>query len=227
MLLPLGAAAAVAANGVRVALLVLVGASGRPELAFGGFHSKLGWLLFVGIALASVAAAERLPLLRRAGARGPEPALPEGAGAFLAPFLAMLATALVTSAWAAGPLDRAYGARVVAGGLALARRALPSAARPAVGRDRRARLVQRGDRRGGARLRAVGPVVLTSAGGSRGAPVRGQRAALAGSAPAMNRIAATAAARSPTAFRCPPSSVSAGCKLGYERPSSSNVATSP
>lgn len=129
VLLPLGAAAALVANVLRIAVLVLVGASGRTELAFGGLHSKLGWILFIAIALASVAIAERLQWLQRAVARAPskddEP--PAAVAAYLAPLLAALATALVTSIWSDGVLDLWYGARIAAAlaVLLLVRRDLP------------------------------------------------------------------------------------------------------
>jgi len=116
VLLPLGAAAALAANVLRIAILVLVGASGRKELALGGLHSKLGWILFITIALASVAIAERIPWLRESGAAAqPEDdRLPPAVAAYLAPLLAALATALVTSIWSDGVLDLWYGARIAA-----------------------------------------------------------------------------------------------------------------
>lgn len=128
VLLPLGAVAALAANVLRLTALILVGASGRVELAAGGLHSKLGWILFIAIALASVAIAERTPWLRRpeAAASDEEAGLPPAAAAYLAPLMAALATALITSIWR-GPLDLWYGARVAAalGALLLVRRDLP------------------------------------------------------------------------------------------------------
>jgi exosortase E/protease (VPEID-CTERM system) len=122
LLLPLGAVAALGANVLRITLLILVGASGHEDLALGGFHSKLGWLLFAGLALGSVALAERVRWLRRpdgdpaTSARG---GVPETAAAYLGPLLAALAAALVTGMWSDGPLDRAYGLRIAAGALAL------------------------------------------------------------------------------------------------------------
>ncbi|ACL64292.1 CAAX prenyl protease-related protein [Anaeromyxobacter dehalogenans 2CP-1] len=131
VLLPLGAAAALAGNVLRVAALTLLAAAGRPDLAFGGFHSKLGWAFFIAIALGSVAIAERSRWLARpADAEGSAAAgVPPGAGAYAAPFVAMLATALVTSMLAGDGLDRLYGLRVAAGaGVLLAvRRRLPVA----------------------------------------------------------------------------------------------------
>jgi len=116
VLLPLGAIAALAANVLRIATLVMVGASGRRDLAFGGLHSKLGWILFIAIALGSVAIAERTPWLQRSGAAATaeDGGLPPVVAAYLAPLLAALATALVTSIWSNGSLDLWYGARIAA-----------------------------------------------------------------------------------------------------------------
>jgi exosortase E/protease (VPEID-CTERM system) len=135
LLLPLGAAAALAANVLRIAILVLVGASGRRDLALGGLHSKLGWILFVAIALASVATAERLPWLQRAhggapsnaGAPSEDDGPPPAVAAYLAPLVAALATALVTSIWSDGALDLWYGVRIATAlvVLLLVRRDLP------------------------------------------------------------------------------------------------------
>jgi exosortase E/protease (VPEID-CTERM system) len=126
-----GVVAALAANVFRIAALVLLGASGREDLALGAFHSKLGWLLFIAISFASIAAVEHTPWLRREHPRTRDRELPPAVAAYVAPLLAALATALVTSAWSQGGFDVWYGARVVAGVAALAacRRALP---RPAL-----------------------------------------------------------------------------------------------
>lgn len=133
LLLPLGAAAALTANVVRLAVLVLLGASGHEALALGGFHSKLGWILFIAIALASVAAAERMEWLRRpTEARAPERAgVPETGAAFVAPLVATLAAAVVTGLASDGPFDAWYVVRILAAlvALALVRGGLP---RPAV-----------------------------------------------------------------------------------------------
>lgn len=73
LLLPAGALAALAANVVRIAALVSIGAAGHPDLAVGAFHSKLGWLMFFALALGTVAIAERHPWIRGAdAARGPD-----------------------------------------------------------------------------------------------------------------------------------------------------------
>ena len=127
VLIPAGAIASLSANVVRISSLILLGASGRPELAMGAFHSKLGWLLFIGVALASVAIAEHLQFLRRASATTSEAGIPDAAAAYVGPLVIALATALLTSLWADPGFDRAYGIRVVAAvaALLLFRRSLP------------------------------------------------------------------------------------------------------
>jgi exosortase E/protease (VPEID-CTERM system) len=129
VLMPLGAVAAIVANIARISALTVVGGSGREDLAISGFHSKLGWLLFIAIALGGIALAERVRWFHRDPTREmqKQPPLPDSAAVWVGPFLAVLAAALLTSVWTTGPLDRAYGARVAAGLIALfaARRSLP------------------------------------------------------------------------------------------------------
>jgi len=129
LLLPLGMALAFAANVIRIATLLWVGGAGHAELATGGLHSKLGWILFIGIALGTIAVAERIPwFLRATGERHPEMGvLPAAAAAYVAPLLAALVATLVTSIWTGQALDRGYGLRVLAasGVLWLFRRELP------------------------------------------------------------------------------------------------------
>ena len=128
LLLPIGALAALAANVARITVLLVLGSVGHEALAMGGLHSKLGWLLFLAIALATVAVAERVPWLQRAGAAGASSAggLPAAAAAYVAPLVAAVGTALVTGVFAAG-FDRWYAARIAAAALALLllRRLLP------------------------------------------------------------------------------------------------------
>lgn len=127
VLVPAGIVAALAANVLRISVLVLAGAAGHEDLAIGAFHSKLGWLLFIGIAFTSIAAAEHVAWLRKDAPGSTEGGLPPAVAAYVAPLLAALATALVTSLWASGGFDAMYGARVVAAGLVLIalRRRLP------------------------------------------------------------------------------------------------------
>lgn len=128
LLLPLGVLAAQAANVLRITVLLVLGSVGHEALAMGGLHSKLGWLLFLAIALASVALAERIPWLSRGGASsaGDVAGLPPATAAYVAPLLAAVAVSLVTGIFASG-FDRWYGARIAAAALAvlLVRRLLP------------------------------------------------------------------------------------------------------
>ena len=130
LLIPLGMVLAFVANVVRIAVLLWVGGAGHEDLAAGGLHSKLGWILFIGIALGTIAVAERIPWFRReTGARSEEvSALPAAAAAYVAPLLAALVVALVTSIWSDGPLDRWYFARILAASVVLwlVRRDLPA-----------------------------------------------------------------------------------------------------
>jgi exosortase E/protease (VPEID-CTERM system) len=130
LLLPLGMALAFAANVVRIAILLAVGGAGYVELAAGGLHSKLGWILFIGIALGTIAVAERIPWFKRPdeGTRAESGGLPPAAAAYVAPLLAALFAALVTSIWSDDGLDRWYLARMLAAAGVLwgVRRELPT-----------------------------------------------------------------------------------------------------
>ncbi|MBI5070613.1 MAG: exosortase E/protease, VPEID-CTERM system [Deltaproteobacteria bacterium] len=134
LLLPAGAAVALAGNVLRIAGLVWLGGNGHEELAVGAFHSKVGWLLFTAIALASVAATEHLDWLRRPQALAAGGGMPAAAGPWVAPLLASLATAMAMEVVGAGTGPMAYGLRVAAPLLVLAgvRRWWP---RPLVGRS--------------------------------------------------------------------------------------------
>lgn len=129
LLLPAGALAAWISNVLRISILMLVGAAGHEQIALGGLHSKLGWILFTGLALGGVAVSEHASWFHRPTdpGRGATNGAPEAAAPFLAPLLVTLLTALVTSIWATGPLDCWYGARVAMalGVILLVRRSLP------------------------------------------------------------------------------------------------------
>jgi exosortase E/protease (VPEID-CTERM system) len=101
-----------AANVLRIALLIAIGSAGFPEVACGGFHSQAGWLAFNGVALGLVAVAGNLawfaiePAPPRATIRNNQTI------AYLAPFLGIVATAMLTGALSAG-FDWLYGLRVL------------------------------------------------------------------------------------------------------------------
>jgi exosortase E/protease (VPEID-CTERM system) len=114
LLLPAGLAAAWAANVLRIAALVALGAAGWPEVALGGFHSQAGWLGFLFVALGVVAAGKRSRFFAReapAAAGTVNPSV-----AYLAPLVAVVGSAMLTSAFSAGGLDALYAVRVFVAG---------------------------------------------------------------------------------------------------------------
>jgi exosortase E/protease (VPEID-CTERM system) len=121
LLVPAGLLAWFFANVARIAALVLVGASGRQDLAHGAFHSRLGWLLFAAIALGTIAVGEHVRWFRRGGEadRRDDEGVPSRTVAYVGPLIAALATALVTGLWTSSSLDGWYALRVLAAALAL------------------------------------------------------------------------------------------------------------
>jgi exosortase E/protease (VPEID-CTERM system) len=129
LMLPLGATAALGGNVLRISMLLWLGASGREELALGAFHSKIGWLFFIAIALGSIAAAERLAWLQRpTSAPAEKRGLPAAASSYVAPLLGAIGTALVCGMLSQGAVDPAYGLRIAVPLLilVLVRRSLPA-----------------------------------------------------------------------------------------------------
>jgi exosortase E/protease (VPEID-CTERM system) len=110
-LLPAGLLAIWIANVLRIAALVVVGTSISPQLAVQGFHSQAGWIAFAGVALGLIWVSHRAGLVTKDAKRDTDgsPAL---AFALLAPFMATLATSMVTAAFSHG-FDALYPAGVV------------------------------------------------------------------------------------------------------------------
>lgn len=121
-LIVLAVALAWAANALRIAGLVALGAYGFPDVAFGGFHSKAGWVLFCCIALSMVTILHRSALFVRADATGDERG--DGAGEdnptadYCVPFLTLLAASLITGLFAR-EVDFLYPLHALAALLAL------------------------------------------------------------------------------------------------------------
>ncbi len=118
MLLPLGAIVIWLLNAGRIAALIAVGTSWSKNVALGGFHSQVGWLVFNGVALGMVALTARIGFLKR-------DQLAEGlrlqtsrAPAYLAPWLALLAVGMLTGTISTG-VDWLYPLRLAAAGLIL------------------------------------------------------------------------------------------------------------
>jgi len=114
ILLPIGAAAVWILNSVRIATLIVIGTSGWPQVALGGFHSQAGWLAFNAVGLGLVAITIRGRYF--ATTTMPDDAVTSGhdpTPAYLGPFLAIVAASMITGAMSAG-FDWLYPVRVIA-----------------------------------------------------------------------------------------------------------------
>ncbi|WP_207101593.1 exosortase E/protease, VPEID-CTERM system [Paracoccus shandongensis] len=103
LLYPLGVVASAGLNAVRIAILLILGIEGQPELAVGGFHSHAGWVMFTAVALGIIALARRVAWFNRAPAmaapRAPLPPLRrDPVAARILPFAVFMLTAVVAPA---------------------------------------------------------------------------------------------------------------------------------
>lgn len=83
-------------NGVRLALMIWLGARVDPELAMGGFHSKAGWVLFSSITLAIAYVGHHSPWFARVRETTDAEHERELTTAFLLPLTVLLAIALIS-----------------------------------------------------------------------------------------------------------------------------------
>jgi exosortase E/protease (VPEID-CTERM system) len=121
LLVPIGVAAIWLFNAVRIALLVVIGAAGAPDIAMNGFHSHAGWILFNVVAVGSCVLARRVAWFSAAGqTQAPESAKRESnaIAAYLMPFLAILAAGMLAGAASPG-FEWLYPMRIAAAGAAL------------------------------------------------------------------------------------------------------------
>jgi len=128
-------------NIVRIAVLILIGNAGAPEVAVVGFHSQAGWIAFTAVALGFSMATQRLKWIRKT----PYPTLSEANGslpprvatrtlgqqereavrgespataAYLIPFLAILGASFISKS-ASGYFEWLYPLRFIAAAIAL------------------------------------------------------------------------------------------------------------
>jgi exosortase E/protease (VPEID-CTERM system) len=104
LLIPAGVVAIFLMNALRITALILIGAAGAPGVAMGGFHSQAGWIAFNAVAVVFALTAQRLPWVTvpsRAAAR-PVRATENPTTPYLAPFLAILAAAMISRAASSG-----------------------------------------------------------------------------------------------------------------------------
>ena len=110
ILLPAAIALSWFFNVLRIVALILIGHFWSPEIAIGGFHSKAGWLVFCGVALGAVWVSERVPWFA-ADPSAHQRKVSNPSAPFLLPFLATIATALVSGLFV-GDFEYLYGIRV-------------------------------------------------------------------------------------------------------------------
>jgi len=113
VMLPIGAVSIWLLNVLRIVVLIVIGSSGWREIALGGFHSQAGWLTFNAMALGFVALVNRSGWFMKSRQEARARTADDSTAAYLAPFVVVLATAMVTGAFSSG-LDWLYPLRVVA-----------------------------------------------------------------------------------------------------------------
>ena len=122
LLVPAGVLLVFALNVVRIAALVLIGNAGHPAIAVFGFHSQAGWISFNAVACGLAYVSRRSVWLNTAAVErahsAAAEATPNPTAAYLLPFLAVLAAAMVSRA-SSGHFETWYALRLLAGGSAL------------------------------------------------------------------------------------------------------------
>ncbi|HZL50942.1 MAG TPA: exosortase E/protease, VPEID-CTERM system [Terracidiphilus sp.] len=108
-------------NIFRIATLLMIGNSGHPMVALLGFHAEAGWIAFNAVTLGFLLAAHHVPWLVRSGSvsalhqpaeTGASPTR-NVAAIYLVPFLAILASAMISKAASSG-FEWAYPLRFFA-----------------------------------------------------------------------------------------------------------------
>ena len=120
LLIPVGMGLIFLLNAVRIAALIMIGNAGAGNIALGGFHSQAGWIVFNLLALAMASLASRIPWLSSRPQSGvvARRTIDNPTAAYLLPFLAILAAAMISTA-ASGGFEWLYPLRFVAAAVAL------------------------------------------------------------------------------------------------------------
>jgi exosortase E/protease (VPEID-CTERM system) len=147
LLLPIGVVAMGTSNIIRITAMIALGTSISPQVALGGFHSQVGWLMFIVVMVCLVLMADRLrffskapvaaietppetgnlryrignaePAMARASMENrPLPLAEQPTVVFLAPLVTLVGTTIITTALSSG-FDWGYPLRVVTTGLVL------------------------------------------------------------------------------------------------------------
>ncbi|MFO1090346.1 MAG: exosortase E/protease, VPEID-CTERM system [Hyphomicrobiales bacterium] len=102
LLLPIGLVTIWVLNSVRIALLILIGTHWSPKIAWDGFHSQGGWLMFLIVTAGLMYVSQSSPFFARVP-RASRPAASSGERvgmAFIVPFVAMMLAMLVAALFA-------------------------------------------------------------------------------------------------------------------------------
>lgn len=103
ILFPLGILFIWLSNAMRIALLVAIGTLISPDIALRGFHEQAGWVAFTLIAVAAIALSHKLHFFNVSKSNATvQPDVSSLATALLSPFLALMATRMITSATSSG-----------------------------------------------------------------------------------------------------------------------------
>jgi exosortase E/protease (VPEID-CTERM system) len=98
LLIPFGMTLMFGLNAVRIAVLVLIGNAGYPEVAEYGFHSQAGWIAFNAVAVGIAFWARRSRWLNRSEAPPQGNQTDNPTAVFLMPWLSILATGMLSHA---------------------------------------------------------------------------------------------------------------------------------
>jgi exosortase E/protease (VPEID-CTERM system) len=120
LMIPAGLVTIFLFNAVRITLLILIGSLGAPNVAAHGFHSEAGWIAFNVVAIGFALSAQRLPWITMGKADRALDIKPIGdaTAAYLIPFLAILAAAMISRA-VSGGFEWLYPLRFFAAAAAL------------------------------------------------------------------------------------------------------------
>ena len=113
LLIPLGVAFMFGLNAIRLAVLVLIGNAGYPEVAEFGFHSQAGWIAFNVVAVGIAFWTRRSRWLNRNDISLDDRQFENPTAVFLMPLLAILAAGMLSHALS-GRFEWFYPVRLLA-----------------------------------------------------------------------------------------------------------------
>ena len=115
LLIPAGLLAIFALNVVRIAVLLMIGDAGFPDVAVFGFHSQAGWIAFNAVACGLVYFSRRSVWLNHTSANAPvHTATDNPTAPYLMPLLSIMIAGSLSHAMS-GPFETFYPLRLLAG----------------------------------------------------------------------------------------------------------------